>query len=211
MQRAGPASRLPKHIQPNEGNDAPRALAEPFSNASEPELCWIQGLPPRADGPAADSLDRSKTTGHIEGMPQRSVREQLVEHAEDVFRQQGFSAASVQDLTVAAGVPKGSFYNHFASKQDLAREILFRYVRATDTSMLADEGLPAKERLRRHFAGQVERTMRTGLEFGCLLGTLSAESPAAGQEVRAGADTGFAQWAGAVAEAIAAGQRSGEI
>ena len=30
-----------------------------------------------------------------------------------------------------------------------------------------------------HFAGQVERTMRTGLEFGCLLGTLSAESAAA--------------------------------
>jgi TetR/AcrR family transcriptional repressor of nem operon len=144
-------------------------------------------------------------------MPQRSVREQLIEHAEDVFRQQGFSAASVQDLTVAAGVPKGSFYNHFASKQDLAREILIRYVRATDTSMLADEGLPAKERLRRHFAGQIERTMRTGLEFGCLLGTLSAESPAAGQEVRAGADAGFAQWVGAVAEAIAAGQRTGEI
>ena len=114
-------------------------------------------------------------------MPQRSVREQLIEHAEDVFRQQGFSAASVQDLTVAARVPKGSFYNHFASKQDLAREILTRYVRATDTSMLADEGLPARERIRRHFAGQVERTMRTGLEFGCLLGTLSAESPAAGQ------------------------------
>ena len=144
-------------------------------------------------------------------MPQRSVKEQLIEHAEDVFRQQGFSAASVQDLTVAAGVPKGSFYNHFASKQDLAREILTRYVRATDTSMLADEGLPARERLRRHFAGQVERTMRTGLEFGCLLGTLSAESPAAGKEVRAGADAGFAQWVGAVAETIAAGQRSGEI
>jgi TetR/AcrR family transcriptional regulator, transcriptional repressor for nem operon len=144
-------------------------------------------------------------------MPQRSVREQLIEHAEDVFRRQGFSAASVQDLTVAAGVPKGSFYNHFASKQALASEILLRYVRATDTSMLADEGLPVRERLRRHFAGQIERTMRTGLEFGCLLGTLSAESAAAGQEVRAGADAGFAQWAGAVAEAIAAGQRSGEI
>ena len=41
-------------------------------------------------------------------MPQRSVREQLIEHAEDVFRQQGFSAASVQDLTVAAGVDRKS-------------------------------------------------------------------------------------------------------
>ena len=108
------------------------------------------------------------------------LREQLIEHAEDVFRRQGFSAASVQDLTVAAGVPKGSFYNHFASKQDLAREILLRYVGATDTSMLADKELPPRERIRRHFAGQIDRTMRTGLEFGCLLGTLSAESTAAG-------------------------------
>src|SRR5712691_5992701 len=58
---------------------------------------------------------------------------------------------------------------------------------------------------------RTRRSMRTGLEFGCLLGTLSAESTAAGQDVRAGADAGFAQWVGAVAEAIAAGQRSGEI
>ena len=85
-------------------------------------------------------------------MPQRSVREQLIEHAEDVFRQQGFSAASVQDLTVAAGVPKGSFYNHFASKQALASEILHA---ARDILNLGDRGVPVLVEREQHIGHRV--------------------------------------------------------
>jgi TetR/AcrR family transcriptional regulator, transcriptional repressor for nem operon len=144
-------------------------------------------------------------------MPQRSVRDKIVQHAEDVFRRQGFSASSVHDVTSAAGVPKGSFYNHFPSKEDLAKEILLRYAQGTDMTMLtAGEG-PVRERLRRHFAQQRARTERTGAEYGCLLGTFGAETAVSGGELRAAADEVYAFWVENIARAVAEGQRAGEI
>ncbi|MCO6000169.1 TetR/AcrR family transcriptional regulator [Actinoallomurus rhizosphaericola] len=139
-----------------------------------------------------------------------SVKGKLIEHAESVFRRQGFNGASVQDITSAAGVPKGSFYNHFKSKQELASEIVRRYGNATDFSMLKREG-SAHERLRAHFAAQAERTSSTGVEFGCLLVTMASETPTAGVEVGSAVRDSITAWAAALAEVIRQGQQAGEF
>jgi TetR/AcrR family transcriptional regulator, transcriptional repressor for nem operon len=139
------------------------------------------------------------------------VKGQLVDAAEEVFRRKGFSATSIQDLTDAAAVPKGSFYNHFGSKADLAAGIVASYVRATDTSALATTDGPVIERLRAHFAEQIERTSATGVEFGCLLGTFAGEVPVAGETLREAVDQAMAAWTGAVAATIREGQDRGEI
>ncbi|MEU9559174.1 TetR/AcrR family transcriptional regulator [Streptomyces fumanus] len=143
-------------------------------------------------------------------MPRVNVKERLIEHAEDVFRRKGFNAASVQDITEAAGVPKGSFYNHFASKQDLAAEIVARYARATDFSALHGEG-PALDRLHRHLTGQIDRIRASGVEFGCLLGTFAGDGTTAGQRVRESVRDALDDWAGAMTRTIAEGQAAGEI
>ncbi|KMS84814.1 TetR/AcrR family transcriptional regulator [Streptomyces sp. NRRL F-3307] len=145
-------------------------------------------------------------------MPQVSVKAKLIEHAETVFRRQGFNGASVQDITSAAGVPKGSFYNHFKSKQELAAEIVRRYSGATDFSMLENlGGRTAVESLRAHFASQAERTSSTGVEFGCLLVTMASETPTAGAEVGTAVQGGITGWIDAVAAVIEQGREAGEI
>ncbi|MFI7142464.1 TetR/AcrR family transcriptional regulator [Streptomyces massasporeus] len=145
-------------------------------------------------------------------MPQVSIKGKLVEHAETVFRRQGFNGASVQDITGAAGVPKGSFYNHFKSKQQLAADIVRRYSGATDFAMLGDDaqGTPL-DRIRAHFAAQAERTRSTGVEYGCLLVTMASEAPTTGDDVREAVDEAFDGWTAALAEVIELGQRSGHI
>ncbi|MER6694253.1 TetR/AcrR family transcriptional regulator [Streptomyces minutiscleroticus] len=147
-------------------------------------------------------------------MPRVSVKGKLVEHAEAVFRRQGFNGASVQDITTAAGVPKGSFYNHFKSKQELAAEIVRRYSGATDFGALGDAGdrdRTAPERLRAHFVAQAERTRATGVEYGCLLVTMASDTPTTGDEVRSAVLDGFDGWTGALAAVIEQGQQAGEI
>ena len=72
-------------------------------------------------------VDESKTTGHIPVMPRASLREQLLSAGVETLHRKGFNATSVQDITDAAGAPKGSFYNHFASKEALAAEAVRRY------------------------------------------------------------------------------------
>ncbi len=51
------------------------------------------------------------------------TRQQLIKGGRKVFSEQGVEAASVLDIIRAAGVSQPSFYNHFASKDELAREI----------------------------------------------------------------------------------------
>ncbi|WP_046733265.1 TetR/AcrR family transcriptional regulator [Streptomyces humi] len=144
-------------------------------------------------------------------MPQVSVVGKLIEHAETVFRQQGFNGASVADITNAAEVPKGSFYNHFKSKQELAAEIVRRYSRGTDLSMLGAQDLSAPARLRAHFAAQASRTNSTGVEYGCLLMTMASEGPAVGDEVGTVVRRSIAAWIGVLTPVIEEGQRAGEI
>ena len=65
-------------------------------------------------------VDAPKTTGHIPVMPRPSLREQLLSAGVETLHQRGFNATSVQDITDAAGAPKGSFYNHFESLNEAA-------------------------------------------------------------------------------------------
>ena len=51
--------------------------------------------------------------------PRINAREKLLGAAVAVIRRQGFSATSVEDLCREAGVTKGAFFHHFASKDEL--------------------------------------------------------------------------------------------
>jgi TetR/AcrR family transcriptional regulator, transcriptional repressor for nem operon len=53
-------------------------------------------------------------------MSRPNTREEIVQAALKCLVEKGFNAVGVQDITEAAGVPKGSFYNHFESKEGSA-------------------------------------------------------------------------------------------
>src|ERR1700740_3028853 len=62
-------------------------------------------------------LDKNEMTGHIT-VVKPNVRERLLETGLRILHERGFNATGVQDITEAAGVPKGAFYNHFEGKED---------------------------------------------------------------------------------------------
>ncbi|MFF4732781.1 TetR/AcrR family transcriptional regulator [Streptomyces mirabilis] len=150
-------------------------------------------------------------TGLIECMARASLKGKIVESAEEVFRRQGFTATSIQDLVDAAGVPKGSFYNHFASKADLAADIVLRYADAIDTNDLCSDGRPVVERLHTHFENQFARNVESGVSYGCLIGTFANEVPVAGDVLRIAVHAALDRWTTSIASAIAEGQRLGQI
>lgn len=54
-------------------------------------------------------------------MPEKNTaREKLLDAAISQFRANGYCGTSVEDLCATAGVTKGAFFHHFASKEDLA-------------------------------------------------------------------------------------------
>jgi AcrR family transcriptional regulator len=70
-------------------------------------------------------------------MVERWTRERRVEHtrallldaAEEVFAEKGFTPASLDDIASAAGYTKGAIYKHFATKEDLFLAVSDRYWR----------------------------------------------------------------------------------
>ncbi|MGI9342009.1 MAG: TetR/AcrR family transcriptional regulator, partial [Gammaproteobacteria bacterium] len=58
------------------------------------------------------------------------TRQRLIEGGREAFASRGVEGASVLDIVRAAGVSQPSFYNHFASKDALAREIAAEFFHA---------------------------------------------------------------------------------
>ena len=127
------------------------------------------------------------------------------------FKARGYRACSIEEIAEKAGVFKGSFYNHFASKEALAVESVRAYV-SLALGLIALEGPPsALQRLRGHFEILSAIAGKARYEEGCLLANFSAETTDETPDLRAALVDGVEQWCRAIAEVIRQAQMSGEI
>lgn len=111
--------------------------------------------------------------------PERGdARTRLLEAARDVIRAQGFSATTVDQLCQAAGVTKGAFFHHFASKQALGVAAA-AYWAETTAGFFADAPYHAHSDPLDRLLGYIDfrRDIIEGelAEFTCLVGTMTQE------------------------------------
>ncbi|WP_155368645.1 TetR/AcrR family transcriptional regulator [Catellatospora vulcania] len=109
------------------------------------------------------------------------ARNKILEAARTLIEQRGYSALGVAEICAAAGVPKGSFYHFFASKQALALTVIDEHWAAQQqqwSELLGSERAPL-DRLRDLFEAtedfQKAGRQQAGLVVGCLFGNLAAE------------------------------------
>jgi TetR/AcrR family transcriptional repressor of nem operon len=142
-----------------------------------------------------------------------SLREQLLSAGLDTFHRRGFNATSVQDITDAAGAPKGSFYNHFESKEALAVEAVRRYRERgrLRLAILQETKLPPLRRLRKYFESSVEMIVEAEFKSGCLLGNFATEMSSQSQMVRDEVAESFDQWCEEIAKVIGEAQKAGAV
>jgi TetR/AcrR family transcriptional repressor of nem operon len=139
------------------------------------------------------------------------MREEIVEAALDQFHTHGFNGTGVKDITDAAGVPKGSFYNHFDSKETLATVALQRYGERRRLADLADPSVPPLARLRAHFEFLRDETEQYGFARGCLFGNFGAEVADHSDAIRGSVRESFQLWAQAIATTLAEARNAGEV
>lgn len=56
------------------------------------------------------------------------TRERILDTAYDAIVHKGFAATSIEELVEAAGITKSGFFYHFLDKNDLARQLLERFL-----------------------------------------------------------------------------------
>jgi TetR/AcrR family transcriptional repressor of nem operon len=144
-------------------------------------------------------------------MGRASKREEIAQAALQQFHARGFNATGINDITKAAGVPKGSFYNHFSSKDESALEALSRYAATLRFDMLTTPGLPPLERLRAHFEYLGSDTLDNGFVRGCLAGNFGAEVADHNEEIRSAVQRGFDGWAAHIQQVLTEAQEVGDL
>jgi TetR/AcrR family transcriptional regulator, transcriptional repressor for nem operon len=86
-------------------------------------------------------------------MSKPSLRENILNAGLKVMFRSGYTGATVRDICETAGVPLGSFTNHFRSKEAFAEEVLDRYfahLKGLVKQALDDNSLTPRERLKRY-------------------------------------------------------------
>src|SRR5258706_3284035 len=141
-------------------------------------------------------------------MPRPSTREKIIEAGTALFHRTGFNGCAVEDITNAAGVPKGSFYSHFKSKELLLLESMDRYLVAGNLDRLADRSTPPLRRLKKYFEALGADFAGSNYQGGCLYGNLASEVADHSPEVRAKLGKIFTDWVDLVASVIREGQSS---
>lgn len=59
-------------------------------------------------------------------MNKNERRQQILQHARDVFARHGYHAAKIDDIVAAAGIARGTFYLYFEDKRAIFEEIVDR-------------------------------------------------------------------------------------
>lgn len=111
-------------------------------------------------------------------MSKETTRDTLLEAGRQIFLERGFNHTGIDAILTAAGVPKGSFYYYFASKEAFALEVLNRFAAGHEADLeriLKDRNILPLERLRRLVEATVERLEPQQCRNGCLVGNFCQE------------------------------------
>ena len=147
-------------------------------------------------------------------MPKPSHREKILTEGMKVVHANGFANASVRDIVRAAGVPQGSFTNHFGSKEAFGLEVIDLYFSNSlevFARTLRNDELPPLQRLRAYIDESKNRLNRQSMRTGCLFGNFTAEASEHSEMIRLRLLEIFGEIRKAIAYCLRAAVKAGEL
>lgn len=141
-----------------------------------------------------------------------NTRQHILDTGLGIFAGKGFASVGLNELLKAAGVPKGSFYHYFESKEDYGKALLEDYFGrylVDIGSLFALEAVSGHERLMRYWQHWLDKQCTECSEQKCLVVKLAAEvadlSDAMRLTLRDGTDRIVDRIAGAIETGVADG------
>ncbi len=147
-------------------------------------------------------------------MPRPSHRTKILTEGLKVVHERGFGGASVRDIVQAAGVPQGSFTNHFASKEAFGLEVMDLYFvdsREMMRETLCNDLLPPLDRLEKYIDANITHMGENRSKNGCLFGNFAVEASDSSEVLRIRVVEIFAEIQKCVAYCLDAAIEAGEL
>jgi len=143
-----------------------------------------------------------------------STRERLLEAGLLGMRRHGYGATGLQEILQAAGVPKGSFYHHFGSKEEFTAEVIKRYAALEGEhcrEVLGNSRQAPLNRLRRYFEDLIRTAGPSASIQGCLIGGLSLEVAGESPLLQGCLSSSFTHWQAAITNVLREAVEDGEL
>jgi TetR/AcrR family transcriptional repressor of nem operon len=154
------------------------------------------------------------------GRPPKVARENsdtralLIRSGVAVLTENGFVAAGIDSILKQVGVPKGSFYHYFKSKEDFGVAVINSYASyfaARLDKCLLDETLPPLARIHTFVEGAKAGMRKYQFKRGCLVGNLGQEVAILPESYRAMLQDIFAVWQHKIATCLHTAQANGDL
>jgi TetR/AcrR family transcriptional repressor of nem operon len=143
-----------------------------------------------------------------------NTKQKILETGAELIHLKGFNHTGLQEILNAAGVPKGSFYNYFSSKEDFGLQVIDHfagYYTFISRPILEDPALSPLQKIKGLLEWFIEFFKSKDYAYGCPIGNLAQEmgdlSPAFRDKLRSALDIMVDSYSVLLAEA----QKEGEI
>ncbi len=116
-----------------------------------------------------------------------SKKDQILWAGLEIMKTHGYNGTSVKDIVDAAGVPKGSFYNYFDSKESFAVEALEAVASEdllTMRNLLSEKEKTPLQRLKSVFEKTLVNACACDFKVGCFFGNMGQEMADSNETIR---------------------------
>lgn len=147
-------------------------------------------------------------------MSKGASRDVLLDAGQRIFLERGYNHSGIESILRQAGVPKGSFYHYFGSKEDFGLQVLNRFADGHHAQIeiyLGDTNFSPLTRLRRLAEGLCARLDQLQCRNGCMVGNLSLEMAEQSEVFRARLEEIFRSWAVRIEACLREAQAVGEL
>lgn len=147
-------------------------------------------------------------------MEKKDTRSDIIKVGTELISRQGYNATGIDMVLKEAGVPKGSFYHYFKSKEEFGlavMDVFADYYSQRMTALLQDTALSPLSRIRKLMEGSLERFSRNQCSKGCLTGNLGQEMADQNERFRARLDEIFDDWRRLFAVCLSEAQAAKEL
>ncbi|PAZ10908.1 TetR family transcriptional regulator [Streptomyces sp. SA15] len=142
------------------------------------------------------------------------TRRIILDTAQRIMARKGYSAVGINEVLAEAGVPKGSFYHYFASKDAFGEAILKSYFAdylADMDGILAGSGQSAAERLMAYWQQWRETQSLEECQGKCLAVKLGAEVADLSESMRLALKEGTSAIVDRIERTITSGLEDGSL
>lgn len=147
-------------------------------------------------------------------MKKKDTQGEIIRIGTEMIAHQGYNATGIEAILKEAGVPKGSFYHYFKSKEDFGLAVIDHFAERFEQRMeeyLGDTQVAPLDRIRVFLESGLTRLTHNQCTKGCLIGNLGQELADLNERFRARLEDIFGMWRERFAACLGEAQKRGEL